>query len=349
MISKVPYAGTGYLDAGRLMPHVPPFVWIWGGRGIGKTFGFLKYVRLDCPRKFLIMRRTQKQIDLLRKPMFNPFKPIDEMFDCITVCRKDGDSGVFYNGVDDGEKIIPNGPPIGYAVALSAIHNVRGIDLSDVDIVIYDEYCPEIHERPIRGEYLAYLNAMETIGRNRELQGKAPLQFVGLSNSNTLGNPYFIGLGVIRTVDKMLKAGREIWCDEKRGLMLINITASPISDAKSKTSLYKLAGSGEFSEMSLGNRFAQDECTNQGSIPLIELKPLVHVGELCIYTHKSKRNVYYCTDKVSGSPETYFADDTSLRRFRRDWSVLWNAFLDNSIVFVDVLAEILFKIYIGIS
>lgn len=348
MLKSVPYDGAGYLNVGELLPHVLPFTWIWGGRGIGKTFGFFADVRYNSPRKFLIMRRTQKQIDLLSKEMFNPFKPVDAFYKGYTVCKKDKDTGVFYEGVkNENGELDAVGAPVGYAVALSTVHNVRGIDLSDVDIIIYDEFIPEPHERPIKEEYGAFLNAMETIGRNRELKGEPPVQFIGLSNANTLGNPYFLGMGVIRTVDKMMKSKTEVWANEDRGIMLINITHSPISDKKSKTALYKFAGGGSFAEMSLGNDFSLDRCSREGTIPLTELRPLVAVGELCIYEHKRKRDLLYCCGHKSGSPAEYLADDMSLRRFRYDFAELWYSYLDNNIIFQDILCEILFKKYYG--
>lgn len=346
MLTKVPFTGAGYLDVGALRPHILPFTWIWGGRGTGKTYGFLEYVRYTQPCKFLLLRRTQKQIDLLRKPMYNPFKAVDANHPGqYTAVSKDGDTGLFYEGKLEDGRLVPQGSPIGYALALSTVHNVRGIDLSDVDVVIYDEYIPEPHERPIRMEYEAYLNAMETLGRNRELQGRPPVQFVGLSNANTLGNPYFLGLGVIRRVDRMLKTKQEVWADPNRGLMLINITGSPISAAKAKTSLYKLAGDGAFTAMSLGNEFTMDVCSRQGTFPLSELRPLVSVGELCVYEHKRSRELYVC-DHHSGSPDRYNPDETSLKRFRRDYGYLWTEYMDNNIVFQDILCEILLNKYL---
>ena len=347
-MNKIPFNSAGYLDVRGLLPHILPFTWIWGGRGIGKTFGFLADVRVTDPRRFLILRRTQKQIDLLKKQTFNPFKAVDSYYQIQTVSKSDGELCIFYNGVEDGDKLIPSGSPLGYAVALSTVHNVRGFDLSDVDIIIYDEYIPEPHERPIRDEYLAFLNAMETIGRNRELQGKSPVQFIGLSNANSLGNPYFVGMQVIRVVDKMLKTRREVWTDENRGLMLLNICRSPISTAKAETSLYRLAGKGEFEEMSLGNEFSQDVCSRPGSIPLAECKPLVRVGEIMLYEHKRSRDLY-CCDHVSGNPDRYNTDETSLKRFRRDYGwYLADVYLANEIVFQDILCEILFKKYCSI-
>lgn len=347
MITRIPYDANGYLNMGELFPHVLPYTWIWGGRGIGKTYGVLKDCRLDNPRKFVLMRRTQTQIDMLWKPMFNPFNAIDNDCGTITTIVRDGKIGMFYEGeIREDGTVAPVGLPIGYALALSVIHNVRGIDLSDVEIVVYDEFIPERHERPIKDEYNAFLNAMETIGRNRELQGRPALQFIGLTNSNTLGNPYFLGMGVIRTVSNMIKRGTEIWTNPDRGIMLVNILRSPISEAKKNTSLYRMAGEGSFSDMALGNDYSLDVCTRPGTFPLAEVKPLCAVGEICVYQHKALP-VYYVSSHTSGSPERYNSDETSLLRFRRDWWTLWAEYLGNNIVFQDILCEILWKKYFG--
>lgn len=347
MIQTIPYQADGYLDMGKILPHVLPFTWMWGGRGIGKTYGVLKDARLDNPRLFVLMRRTQKQADMVYKPLLHPFRSIDRDCGIHTAIVKDGDIGIFYDGVEgeDGA-VIPQGPPLGYVLALSTLHNIRGIDMSDVQLLIYDEFIPQKNERNvIRDEYGAFQNAYETINRNRELKGEPPLQLIGLTNSNTLGNPYFLGMGVIRVVDNMIKHNREVWADEARGLMLINILRSPISEKKKNTALYKLSnGEDDYTKMSLGNDFALDYCTNPGTFPLREVRPVVSVGEICIYKHKAK-TVFYCASHISGSPQRYGADEGELLRFRRDWWMLWAAYMDREVVFQDIMCEILFKKY----
>ena len=346
-MNKIPLTGDGYLSVGDLIAYGPPYIWICGGRGIGKTFGGLEYVRYGTPTKFLLMRRTQQQIDLLRKSAFNPFKPVDALHDSLTAVKSDGKLALFYAGnVVDGN-VEPVGPVLGYACALSTIHNVRGVDLSDVDLLIYDEFIPEAHERPIKAEYDALLNALETIGRNRELQGRPPLKMIAFSNSNKLGNPYFIGLGIMRQVDKMLKQRRPIWEDTDRGLMVCILPDSPISRKKADTALYRLAGDDSaFGRMSLGNEFVGDECSNPGTAPLAELRPVAAIGELCFYEHKHTKNLY-CNDHKSGSPVYYAPDETNLKRARRDLWWIWEAYLDKEVFFLDAFCEIMFKKYFG--
>ena len=40
------YTSAGWLDVPGILPGAPPFNIIVGGRGIGKTFGFLEEFRL---------------------------------------------------------------------------------------------------------------------------------------------------------------------------------------------------------------------------------------------------------------------------------------------------------------
>lgn len=349
MIQRASYGTAGYIKAGDLIPRLPPYTWMWGGRGIGKTYGVLEFVRYTKPTKFLLLRRLQTQIDLLKKALHNPFNPIDKNNGQHTAIRADKYGATFYNGaVNSDGTIEPEGAPVGVAYALATFHNIRGLDLSDIDIVIFDEFIPEPHERPIKNEFAAWENVMETVGRNRELEGRPPVQFIGLSNANELANPYFFGLGVIRVVDNMIKKGREVWTDQQRGLALINIRQSPISAQKQNTALYKCVGAGDFAAMSLGNEFAAATCSRQGTIPLQELRPCAHVGELCIYRHKA-RPLWYVSDHVSGKPLVYRADEMGLAKFRREWAAVRDAAIMGSIIYQDVLCEIILKKYLRIK
>lgn len=349
MIKSVAYGPAGYLEVGEMFPHLPTYSWFTGGRGIGKTYGFLNYVRYESPMVFLLLRRTKTQFDLLKKEQFNPFTPIDRDRGEYTAVVAKRDTATFYRGEPDGDgHIMPTGTPVGYALALSTMHNVRGIDLSDVDIVIYDEFIPEPHERPIAHEYMALLNALETIGRNRELRGRPPLRFVGLSNANRIDNPYYMGMGVARTVATMMEAGREVANIPDRGLCLVHIQHSPISAKKAQTSLYKFAGEGEFASMSLDNEFVGATCSNPARPPMVELLPMCQVGEVYIYRRKNNTGYHACA-KRSGSPELYLADDTGLKRFRANvgwW--LAQALIQGRVSYDDAVTEVLVKKYLDI-
>lgn len=342
------YTPEGWVDAPAIMAGALTFNIIVGGRGTGKTFGFLQQLRLDNPRPFLLMRRTQVQADLISNPRFSPLLALDRVRGCHTLTKKINKyiGGIYEAEVNKDGTMEAYGPPLGYTAALSSIHNVRGYS-ADVDDIIFDEFNPEKGERQtISDEFNSFRNAYETLNRNRELEGRDPIRVWMLSNSNTLGNPYFIGLRIVEQVDKMIRKGQEVWKDPERGLMVVNLAASPISEKKAATALYRLTGPDEFTGMALGNEFSQEARSRTGSIPLRELIPLVQIGELQIYRHKGGRQLYGSLHR-SGAPEVFSTDDAGIARFRAKYGWLWEYYMEDQIIWQTYLPELLFRKFFG--
>lgn len=338
------FLDNGYLNIGEILSQGMPFNFVWGGRGVGKTYGALKEI-VSHETIFMLMRRTQNQLDMINKPEFSPFKTLNKDMGwnvSIEPISK-------YNGGVYDSEIVEDGTPtkklIGYTCALSTIANIRGFDGSDIEVLIYDEFIPEKHSRPIKAEDEAFLNAYETINRNRELQGKPPLQVLCLANSNALDNPLFLGLGLVTQAERMVRRGQTYSLLKNRGVLLVNVCDSPISEQKRNTALYKLTGDTEFSRMALSNDFmGEDERGNIGSKPLREYNPVVTVGEICIYRHKSKDR-YFISCHTSGSPRTFGVGDTERTRFKRAYGWLWTAYLENKVDFEERICEILLTKY----
>lgn len=342
------FDNNGYLDFQYIMDHSLPYTFIVGGRGIGKTFGALKYV-LDHNVKFIFLRRTQTQIDMIKNEDLNPFRALERVLgeDYATVIKKlNKNITAVYRAEKDADGIYKAcGLPLGYLMALSTIANIRGFDASDVDCLIYDEFIGEKHESKIQHEGTAFLNAIETIARNRELSGRKPLKVIGLSNSNMLANPLFIELQLVTECEKMLKRDQTLKNLPLRDLTLILLNITPISEKKAQTSLYKLAGrDSSFSKMALDNEFTAEEMADIKSLSLREYRPIVTVGELNIYRHKS-RNDYYITGHSSGSPSRYDSSPMELKRFRHDYYYLWLAYLRRAVIFESYIYKVLFEKY----
>lgn len=342
------FDNNGYLDFQYIMDHSLTYTFIVGGRGIGKTFGALKYV-LDNNVKFIFLRRTQTQIDMIKNEDLNPFRALESVLgeDYATVIKKlNKNITAVYRAEKDADGIYKAcGLPLGYLMALSTIANIRGFDASDVDCLIYDEFIGEKHESKIQHEGTAFLNAIETIARNRELSGRKPLKVIGLSNSNMLANPLFIELQLVTECEKMLKRGQTLKNLPLRDLTLILLNITPISEKKAQTSLYKLAGrDSSFSKMALDNEFTAEEMADIKSLSLREYRPIVTVGELNIYRHKS-RNDYYITGHSSGSPSRYDSSPMELKRFRHDYYYLWLAYLRRAVIFESYIYKVLFEKY----
>ena len=331
------YADNGYINIRGIVREGYPFNFIVGGRGTGKTYTALKTAYEDR-QLFMLMRRTQSQADLISKPEFSVFKPLNRDMEIdVRVERISKYNSAFY--VED-----PLRRDIGYTCALSTISSMRGFDASDISLLIYDEFIPEPHERPIKHEGDALFNAYETMNRNRELFGDAPIQMLCLANANYIDNPVFESLHLIRIADKMQRGNQERWTDDKRGIQLIMLQHSPISTQKTGTVLYNLTAGSDFARMALKNSFNESGQHVQPQ-PLQEYRPVCCIGELYIYKHKN-RDVLYATTHCTGVfHNSYTVSDSDRAYYRRKHSTHWFLYVSGKILFEDLLAEKLFLHY----
>lgn len=329
------YLPSGYLNIRGILSYRCTFNFIVGGRAAGKTYGALDYVVEDDVR-FMLMRRTQAQADLINKPDFSPFKPVcnDRHIDITTA------SVSKYNA-----KFMLEDQTIGYTCALSTIANMRGFDASDVKLLIYDEFIPERHERPIKSEGAAFLNAIETIGRNRELKGQKPLTVLCMANAFDIANPIFLELGLVGIAEKMKQNGRELYIDRDRSILILLPDSEKIMEKKNKTALYKLTEGSEFKAMALNNEFIYNPTENIKSLPLREFNPVVTVGEITIYKHKSKR-LYYVSEHRTGNPPTFTTDEIGLKRYIKNYGMrFYRLYMQNCFKFENMLTKSLFELY----
>lgn len=329
------YLPSGYLNIAGILQLGLPFNFIVGGRGTGKTYGALKYA-VESGRMFMLMRRTQEQCNLINKPQFSPFKDIciDTGWDIRT------ESISKYNAA-----FMRGDECIGYTCALSTIANLRGFSAADVTLCVYDEFVKEIHERPIKGEGEALLNAYETMNRNRELKGQKPMQLLCLANAFDIANPIFMTLGLVGIAERMKQKQQEVYVNRESGIALFLPMSEKISGAKAKTALYK-ATTGAYTEMALSNDFAYNPTDYIKSQPLKEYSPMVTVGEITVYRHKSGRK-FYVTEHRSGNPDTYKTDEVDIKRFIRKYGRrLYLSYMAGRIYFENIYCKSLFEVYI---
>lgn len=325
------YLNSGYCDIPSIIKSEMPFIFVVGGRGTGKTYGALKYI-LDNKIEFILLRRTQSQVDILSKPEYNPFKALyKETGKEVTVKSISKYTSGFF--LDDEQ--------IGTICALSTFSNMRGFS-SSAKILIFDEFIPERHERPIKEEGAAFLNVIETINRNRELQGEPPIQVLCLANANDIGNPIFMELDLINAAEKLNQNKKLYYLNKERGLLLVNLSDSPISKKKEETALYKLIGDSSFKRMALSNDYIDDTIAIIKSQSLNIYNPLVSIAGVCIYKHKSKR-AYYISEHLKGSPERYTTASADIEQFRKKYYYLYGSYLNRRVLFENKLCAVLFE------
>ena len=329
MINPRLYTDEGWVNIRGVLDTGLPFIFLVGGRGIGKTYGALQEA-LRQEDQFLILRRRQTQADIISAPDMSPLAPIAPELEYKKISK-------YVTAVTKPDENRPRA----FIAALSTFYNLRGFDASGVNLIIYDEFIGEPHERGMRDEAEALLNCYESINRNRELVGRKPVQLLALANSEDIANPYFLRLNLVDRAERMRKTGIEWWSDEGRGIGMGLLTKSRISEAKAKTALYRL-GDERYNDMALNSSFG--ESYRNQSLPIKGMHPVVRFGEITIYRNPAG-GLYVSTHK-SGSPPTYPAEGRAAAEGKRRFMWIAPLAYSGKIVFESRAAEeIFFRVY----
>lgn len=332
------YLDDGWLNVDAINRMKYPFIFVYGGRGIGKTFGEAQIVTGAGRGRTLFLRRTKTEYDIITSREMNTFSDFNvESGLALSFEKRKG-----FALIKDASETV------GLCAALSTFSNLRGggFEQFGIDYILYDEFIPERHKSKIRNEADAVMNLYETVNRNRELKGAEPLKLRCFANSNDIRNPLFIGLNLVTMAEKMIKKGTEMQIDAERGVCLIDCRYSPISKRKSETALYRLSAGSEFFNMAIKNEF------NSGLFPsvsrrLVEYRPVVSVGEIGIYQHKSSGRLYVAAARPRNAP-AYAANDTQLEMFRIRYAHLFDAYFEGRIEFESAILQLLFQTYFKI-
>ena len=326
------YLDSGWVNWDWVLEQKAKIISVVGSRGVGKTYGIFKKLKEE-KKPFIYLRRLKSQLELCATKEGNPFKRINADMGWDINPYKQSGFIVFREGDKDGEIVA-------IGMALSVVANIRGIDFSDYNYIVFDEFISIVGEHPIKNEFSAFENFLETVNRNRELLGCEAVTCIMLGNANKLNNPYFVAWHFMRTAIKMIKGKQMVWRSQDNTRMCILLMDSPISEKKRETVLYKNA-SQDFLSMALDNAFRTDE-TKIHSEPLKEYTHLVSVGEIGIYKHKSKRQ-YYVSATQQSDPY-YEAYGIMLKMFQTDYMLLRSFYMVNkNFVFESFELEIIFS------
>ena len=283
-----------------------PLNFIIGGRGIGKTYGTMDYL-LRKGQPFIYLRNKDTQLAECSTDFGNPFKRWNRDHDRDIRIATEKKHSIIYDCTDPDDRKL-----IGYAVALSTFENLRGVDLSDVQYVLFDEFVEK--EKLKFQQFETFANFYETVNRNRELLGEKPLQVIFLSNAQKLGNDILAGYGVIPIIEQMMKKGKEEYQDR---LLYVNLPRSEVSEAKRETVNYKLTEGTQYYQEAIDNFFAHDSFADIKKLPVNEYTPIVRIDDIYIWKHKATGRLYCCRSASNRVPEYSSRDSLSpfLRRF----------------------------------
>lgn len=326
-----------------------PIIFIWGGRGTGKTYGALKHVHVK-EEEFLYLRRTPQQAELIcSSPLMWPWSPLNNDLQTHYAPFKMSQIAGMYE-VGNAGAYTDTGVPIRPAQMSGVLGNVvtmartRGFSSPNTSIIILDEYQKEESDYYRRGEGVGLANIYETVNRNRELQGQKPITLLCMSNAVGMANPYYMQWDITDTVERMIGKKERIKLLKDKGILLIDLVDSPVAKEKAKTALYRSMSGTDFYRSAIENQYSAEEKSLVVSRPLREYYPLVQIGRCCIYEHKSKPVYYVCRHR-SGDMPAYGSGDYERKRFRAAYGYIWPAYLQRQIEFERYSDEIFFREY----
>lgn len=291
-----------------------PLAWlyaVYSARGAGKTYGFLKG-RIEKKQKFLYLKRTQIDIELLSKDDFSPFKPLIRDYKWDIKTEKINEGILRFTKDDD---------VIGWGMAMSAVHKYKGFDLSEVKYMCLDEFIPQLTERVNRKEGELLLDLYMTVSRDREARGQDPLKLCLFANATELYCPITETLGIVDALASLNATGADYHYMDDRRIMLHHIISS-VSAGEDTAIFAGMAGT-QWADMAFGGTFSYNDFSKVQRISLAGYVPYVKVRynrkDLYIYQHKSNGH-YYMTDsrgKVEHSYDLEIESDQSA--FYQDW------------------------------
>lgn len=216
-----------------------------GGRGIGKTTGFVK----NCLRRWV---SKDEEFVYCRRYKTEMMKTKDLLSPIVEGCNTKGiGNGIFqyqYNKVR-----------IGYSVALSMQQSFKsGVDFSKVGTLIYDEALIEegAQMRYLPHEINALLELISTIFRFR-----TGYHVFVLSNNADMFNPYFAYFNLPKFKDRYIDKSRALYAE-----MLPNKAA--LMKIEEKTPLYRLTKGTAYGDYHYSNEVLSDAKGTIASKPI---------------------------------------------------------------------------------
>lgn len=290
----------GYYHVGKDIESYPDAVVIivWSRRGPGKTYSALRYPY----HKFrtLYMKRTNKDVkticeyagDIDFDP--SPWAPLNRDFNINVKPRllKDG-LGAFYDSDPEGK---PVGPVVNYVASLNAIKTLKGMDLSEAEWIIFDEFIPQAGEVVKRAEGEMLLDLYETVNRDRRKRGRPGLKLILFANAEEISTHITNALEVVDTMAEMQASGQNILYDETRGILFHHITDEelPRTDLELHD-MYRVMKGTAWADKSFGGQFSGNDFSAVKKLSLKHMRCLYHLH------YRRLNNAYIYLNNKDGS------------------------------------------------
>ena len=289
---------------------------VWSRRGPGKTYSALRYPYYKG-FKTLYMKRTNKDVkticeyagDIDFDP--SPWAPLNRDFGTNVRPRllKEG-IGAFYNADADGN---PCGSVVNYIASLNSLKQLKGMDFSSAQWIIFDEFIPQAGEVVKRAEGEMLLDLYETVNRDRRKRGQPGLKLILFANAEEISTHITNALEVVDTMAEMQAKNLFKYYDESRGIFFHHISDEEFPRSEMELhDMYRVMKGTAWAEKSFGGQFSGNDFSNVCEMSLKGLRCMYHlhyrrVNDAYIYINRNT-GTYYMTNTKGSFLQEYDLD-----------------------------------------
>lgn len=203
---------------------------------------------------------------------------------------------------------------LGEARSIASFHNLRGADFYSIKEIYVDEFIPAESVRLTPEIKLAgylFMQAYETINRNRELEGEPPVKVIMTANAFSLDSSILAEFGLIDVIEQMQRTGQKRFTDREASIYIELLESADIAEAKKETALYKATRrNAKIANVNISNKFTDAALSlTKKNVKLIEYTPVFSFNdELTLYAHKSSGAWHFVGRGDQNAKEIYPRD-----------------------------------------
>ena len=225
-----------YYDYNKVLSYNSMLTFIIGERGVGKTYGSIKYVikrYLKNKEEFVYLRRYKTELKT----------SVPKFFDSVNANNEFPNNKLTTNN----NKFYCDGKICGYAIPLSTSNILKSTSFEKVKTIIFDEFIIDKGTyHYLSNEVIQLLDVIETIGRLRDVK------VIFLGNAISITNPYFTYFDLSLPYNSDIKTFKD-------GLIVVNyIKNEKYRQIKKQSRFGKLIEGTSYSKYAIDNEFLRD-------------------------------------------------------------------------------------------
>lgn len=302
---------------------------VWSKRGPGKTYSIL-WLAYYSNFPIIYMKRTDKDVSRILKEekIINldpsPYAPLKKQKGLrVGGVEIDDGFGAFYELDDEGQ---PTGRLLCYVLSFNKVLTYKGNDFSDVELLCFDEFIPQIGERIKKGEGELLLDLYQTVSRDRLKKGRNPLKLILFANSEQISVPVTQELEIIDYMADLDASGASHLYIEDRDILLHHITDEevPVQDCE-KVGIWKGMQGTAWFDKSFGGRFVHNDFSNvipksiKRSKPILEVQYKTHF--YYIYFNEEKASYYMTSTPAKAREKVNLNRENEQKKFYYDYLI----------------------------